>query len=82
MKPNPPRTYEVTQTQFSGARLEAIRTARGWSRADLARSLRVTSQHIYHIEQEGGHPSLRLLHGLGRVLNVDVRQLFVPKEDR
>jgi DNA-binding XRE family transcriptional regulator len=71
----------TNETEFSGARLELIRTALGWTQADLAKAADVSRERIRQIEA-GSYPSMRLLQRLGRVLRIDVRQLFVPKEDR
>jgi DNA-binding XRE family transcriptional regulator len=68
------------ETEFSGERLALIRMALGWTQADLARAADVSRERIRQIEV-GSYPSLRLLQRLGRAMHIDIRQLFVPRED-
>lgn len=60
-----------------GKRITTAREARGWSKADLARRASVTPSYITRIEQGAfDRPSIDLVSGIARALNVGVSDLM------
>ena len=53
-----------------------LRTARGWSQAELGDLLGVSRQTVIAIERERYDPSLPLALRIGRVLEAPVEQIF------
>lgn len=62
-------------------RLEALRTAKGWSREHLARLADVTLMTIYRLERQDNEPSLRVAQRIAHALGVSVDKVF-PEPER
>lgn len=56
--------------------LKELRTARGWSQAELAEHLAVSRQTINAIETEKYDPSLPLALKIGRLFKLPVEKIF------
>lgn len=65
-----------------GARVQALRAERGMSRADLARTLRVSQPAIQHIEDGDNRISAAQLWQICGVLGVDANTVFVGLPNR
>ncbi len=59
-----------------GKRIEPLRSERGFSRADLARALRMSQPAIQHIEEGDNRVSASQLWQICGVLGVDAQQVF------
>jgi putative transcriptional regulator len=59
-------------------RVRELRTARGWSQADLAKALRVSRQTVISIEGGRYLPSLPLAFAIARVFGSSVDAMFEP----
>lgn len=61
-----------------GARVRALRTARGWSQERLAAEAKLDRTYIGGIERGERNPSLLNINRVAKALNVRVRDLFPP----
>jgi putative transcriptional regulator len=59
-------------------RVKALRTAHGWTQADLAERLDVSRQTIYAIETERFDPSLPLAFAIARLFAKPIEEIFFP----
>jgi putative transcriptional regulator len=62
-------------------RVKLLRTARGWSQADLAEKLDVSRQTINAIEREKYDPSLPLAFRIARLFGEPLEQIFIFSEE-
>ncbi|MES2124384.1 MAG: helix-turn-helix transcriptional regulator [Gemmatimonadota bacterium] len=58
--------------------VKALRTANGWTQADLAERLDVSRQTIYAIETERFDPSLPLAFAIARLFARPIEEVFFP----
>ncbi|MES2305935.1 MAG: helix-turn-helix transcriptional regulator [Gemmatimonadota bacterium] len=58
--------------------VKALRTAHGWTQADLAERLDVSRQTIYAIETERFDPSLPLAFAIARLFAKPIEEIFFP----
>lgn len=58
--------------------VKALRTAHGWTQADLAERLDVSRQTIYAIESERFDPSLPLAFAIARLFAKPIEEIFFP----
>jgi putative transcriptional regulator len=56
--------------------LRALRTARGWSQAELGAKLGVSRQTVNAIETEKYDPSLPLAFRIARLFHAKIEQIF------
>jgi putative transcriptional regulator len=59
-------------------RVRELRSARGWTQADLADRLDVSRQTIYAIENGRFDPSLPLAFKIARLFELPIEQVFDP----
>lgn len=59
-----------------GARVRALRTAKGWSQEQLAAEAKLDRTYIGGIERGERNPSLVNIHRIAKALKVVVRDLF------
>jgi len=59
-------------------RLRTLRTAKGWSQAELAEKLAVSRQTVNAIETERYDPSLPLAFKLARLFRMSIEEIFEP----
>jgi putative transcriptional regulator len=62
-------------------RVKLLRTARGWSQADLAEKLDVSRQTINAIEREKYDPSLPLAFRIAWLFGEPLEQIFIFSEE-
>lgn len=65
-----------------GARLRALRRARGLTQERLAERAGLSYKFVGEIERGQGNPTLETLVALAEALDVDVADLFEPAESR
>jgi transcriptional regulator with XRE-family HTH domain len=67
-----------------GARVAHLREGRGWSRAELARRLKVDPSYVSHIEQGERLPSLGLMSRLASTFSMPLADFFsdVPVSEK
>ena len=58
-----------------GVRLRALRTARGWTQAQLAVFAGCSTGYVGHLEQGRRVPHLKMIYALARALGVSVQAL-------
>jgi putative transcriptional regulator len=61
-------------------RLKDLRTARGWTQADLAQHAGVSRQTINAIEKGKFDPSLPLAFRLARLFNLKIEEIFLDDQ--
>lgn len=61
-------------------RVRELRSARGWTQADLADRLDVSRQTIYAIENGRFDPSLPLAFKIARLFELPIEQVFDPDQ--
>ena len=62
--------------KMMGRRLRALRTAKGWSQAELAKRARLTRVYITRLEAGQYDPTLTTITALARALGVPVTALL------
>jgi len=60
-------------------KLRALRTARGWSQAELGDRLNVSRQTINALEKEKYDPSLPLAFKIAALFELRIEQIFEPE---
>jgi transcriptional regulator with XRE-family HTH domain len=58
-----------------GQKIRAIREARGWTQAELARRARVAQAYLSYLEQDQREPSLSIAARLARELEIPLEEL-------
>lgn len=61
--------------------LRELRTARGWSQAELAERLSVSRQTVNALETERYDPSLPLAFRISRLFQQPIEVIFFPEDD-
>lgn len=64
-----------------GMNVRRLRHARGYSQGELARKANLSREYISYIETRGENASIASLASLAEALEVDVRELFCPREE-
>lgn len=64
-----------------GSRLRRAREELGLSQADLARNVKISNEHIWHLEHGKRTPSLEVLTRLAKFLKKDIGYFFKEKEE-
>ena len=62
-------------------KLRELRTARGWSQAELGERLDVSRQTINALEKEKYDPSLPLAFKIAALFEVKIEDIFLPGEE-
>lgn len=62
-------------------RLKELMTQKGISREELAKKVGVSMTTISNINSEKNLPTIHLLLQIAEVLNVDIREMFVPTRE-
>ncbi len=62
-------------------RVRELRSARGWSQAELAERLDVSRQTVNAIETGKYDPSLPLAFRIGKLFRVSLESIFEPGKD-
>ena len=65
-----------------GARLRAVRKARGYTQEQLAELTKLSTRHIAGIEKGEANPSFEVLYTITTVLGVSFDAIFNPADER
>ena len=68
---------EINKTSKTlGQQIQKYRKRKGFSQEELAEKLDISRAHMGHIEQGRKKPSLDLLEGIAKALNINILNLF------
>lgn len=71
-----PQIKQAQIVELFAARLKELRTSRGMTQAELARSAKVTISYIWKLESAGAAPGIDLLQRLATALGTSVSELL------
>lgn len=69
------------QRQLLADNVRRFRLEKGWSQKKLARHAQIDRTHLARLESRAINVSLDIIICLATALNIDIRELFTPREE-